>query len=475
MGLLSQEIIDHIFGFSDFITAFNVGLCSSFILLQLLRPSPTLYKELYETNNIEAVKFIVENGKQDLLSSEALLWSCMGRHYEMVCYVCSEPKLNFKKYELSLEICCSGGHFNIIRYLIECQGFKVSSHCIDLVIQYHYLDILMYFLWDYMDLNPLSSYWISAIRYRNKEALDVLFTKFPEFKSLDLVSTAVETKWFDILDYLINQWGQKVDPRNFITLVKFDRIDCIRWIRWLYQYCVDLPSDMDTVAGLFGCLDVLEFLHSVEFRIHSDTMDEACANGHVESMKFLYDTYRFYPKFCDPIHKSISRGFIEPLKFLCNKKGHSDPPLCPKALSYAVFLNRLDIVKFICENIKLNFYSACMMDAAACAGSIEIVKYFHSINRDCSDVAMSQAAVKGDLECVRYLYSIGKSCLPYAIDNACMLGHREVVKFLVSRDMPFTIKAMEQSLRMGMGDILEMLKEKKPYIWEFVRPLSTTH
>jgi len=72
------------------------------------------------------------------------------------------------------------------------------------------------------------------------------------------------------------------------------------------------------------------------------------------------------------------------------------------------------------------------MDMAARYGNLNIVRYLHSIGKDCTKNAMDSAAMYGHLEVVKYLHSIGEECTTDAIDWAATYGHLDVVEYLHS-------------------------------------------
>ena len=51
------------------------------------------------------------------------------------------------------------------------------------------------------------------------------------------------------------------------------------------------------------------------------------------------------------------------------------------------------------------------MDMASFYGHLEVVKYLHSIKKDCTEYAMNYASKNVHLEVVKYLHSIKKDIL----------------------------------------------------------------
>ena len=92
------------------------------------------------------------------------------------------------------------------------------------------------------------------------------------------------------------------------------------------------------------------------------------------------------------------------------------------------------------------------MDLASKGGHLEVVKYLHSIGKECSFYyrgetewitdAMNLASRGGHLEVVKYLHSIGKKCTTKTMELASTSGNVEVVKFLYSIGIKFTTDAL---------------------------------
>ena len=83
-------------------------------------------------------------------------------------------------------------------------------------------------------------------------------------------------------------------------------------------------------------------------------------------------------------------------------------------------------IPLYCKYTKINI----TMDRASENGYLEVIKYLHSIGKECTDNAMDFASENGYLEVIKYLHSIGKVCTTYAMDWASRNDHLEVVKYL---------------------------------------------
>jgi ankyrin repeat protein len=70
------------------------------------------------------------------------------------------------------------------------------------------------------------------------------------------------------------------------------------------------------------------------------------------------------------------------------------------------------------------------MNWACKNGHLEVVKYLHSVGKDCTTDDMDWASSNGHIEIVRFLHSINAKCTTYAMILASENGHLNVVTFL---------------------------------------------
>jgi hypothetical protein len=94
-------------------------------------------------------------------------------------------------------------------------------------------------------------------------------------------------------------------------------------------------------------------------------------------------------------------------------------------------LNIPDIkIKVYCKYTQLE--KSINMNLASRNGHLEVVKYLHSIGKECTTSAMDWASKNGHLEVVKYIHSIGKGCTVLAMDWSSRNGHLDVVEYLHS-------------------------------------------
>jgi hypothetical protein len=70
------------------------------------------------------------------------------------------------------------------------------------------------------------------------------------------------------------------------------------------------------------------------------------------------------------------------------------------------------------------------MNYACQIGNLELVKYLHSIGKDCSERAMNYACIYGHLDIVKYLHSIRKNITGDHMYIAIYNKHFEILEYL---------------------------------------------
>ena len=121
-----------------------------------------------------------------------------------------------------------------------------------------------------------------------------------------------------------------------------------------------------------------------------------------------------------------------------------------------LLLGKLDVdIQLYCKYTKIeNLFS---MNRASKYGYLEVIKYFHSIGRKCTDEAMDYASYNGHIDVLRYLHSIGANCTVDAMNYASNTGYLNVVKYLHSIGAKCTVNAMNWASMKGHIDVVMYL------------------
>ena len=146
------------------------------------------------------------------------------------------------------------------------------------------------------------------------------------------------------------------------------------------------------------------------------------SNYHYDSLYYIYGSRDWY--------KSIT--LLRPCQSIC-RLNLIDSSYLDELLIYVIMEGNLEIVKWL-----FHYYNGTPaetfsegMDYAAAHGHLEIIKFFHENNVNCSTDAMDFAADKGHLEILKWLYqNRGEGCTKDAMNDAVCNSNFKIVKWL---------------------------------------------
>ena len=108
------------------------------------------------------------------------------------------------------------------------------------------------------------------------------------------------------------------------------------------------------------------------------------------------------------------------------------------------------------------------MNWASEYGYLEVVKYLHSVGKECTTDAINWASMNGHLSMVKYLHSIGKECTTSAMDLASENGHLEVVRFLRSPRGFMVLDKYKKRIRRRYSRKIEAVKKIEGVVLEWL-------
>ncbi|EGG15520.1 hypothetical protein DFA_10362 [Cavenderia fasciculata] len=246
-------------------------------------------------------------------------------------------------------------------------------------------------------------------------------------------------------------------------------------------------------ACLTGNLDTLNFLyHNRTEGFTRAAGVNACKSGNPELIKFLLsitptETLPWSSIAVDlVIEKNCSLDIIMSINQSCSLRGFEyaiehnrldiiqyllqqfptfwKQSTLQKVFNHAATMGNLDIVKFLHENLAIEWISTKAMDRAASNGNLEVVKFLHlKRNEGCTTKAMDKAAANGKLEVVKFLHlNRNEGCTTKAMDRAASKGHLEMVKFLhTNRTEGCTTDAIDSAAHNSHLETVEFLHKHR--------------
>jgi hypothetical protein len=129
--------------------------------------------------------------------------------------------------------------------------------------------------------------------------------------------------------------------------------------------------------------------------------------------------------------------------------------------------NKLELLKWAREEKKCE-WDEWTIDAGACEGNLEMVKYCVANECPIDESACACAAIGGHLECLKYLHEEVKA--PWGWETAALAasnGHLHILEYLVERKYgQFDEDACAQAAENGHLDCLKYLHETTKAPWD---------
>ena len=168
----------------------------------------------------------------------------------------------------------------------------------------------------------------------------------------------------------------------------------------------------------------------------------AIENGRLDVIQFLYGDitapHYYHYHLAATIGYTVEYGQLEILIWFYNTMGlFNDTYSTNNALILAVNYGHFNILKWLCDNTSIikSKMDITIMERAACANHLEIVKYLHSKEAPCrSAEIMDYIACHGRIEILKWFYENRRERPTVrAMDWAAQQGHLNVIKFLYEK------------------------------------------
>jgi hypothetical protein len=173
----------------------------------------------------------------------------------------------------------------------------------------------------------------------------------------------------------------------------------------------------------------LHFLCSLGMEAREVAFNVAAAQGDNEVIEFLRK--RVGVLWGDEaVEEAVMGGHLATVVFLRSFRPQKARPIC---MEYAAIRGDLEMLKYLCDdNCERGLNRVGVMDAAAAAGHLEIVRFVHETNLgQCTSNAMREAAARGYLDIVQFLLeNRTEGGEQLAIYEASARNHLRVVRFL---------------------------------------------
>ncbi|KAF1332575.1 Ankyrin repeat, partial [Globisporangium splendens] len=239
------------------------------------------------------------------------------------------------------------------------------------------------------------------------------------------------------------------------------RLRDLQLMDWIHAYFPHMTRKINAnLQAKSGSLEVIKWCHEHQLKFTKLAMAQAARFGHLEITRFLHE---HRTEGCDnyAMDNAARLGNLEIVKFLHENRPDS---ASANAMDCAAEKRHFDVVQYLHKNNPAQQCTTVVMDHAAAAGRLDIVRMLHEERQEgCTTNAIDEAAWGGHLDVIQFLHEHRtEGCTPQAMEWAAFHGHLEVVRFLhENRSEPVTAKAMDNAAGQGYLHIVQFLHENR--------------
>ncbi|EGG18382.1 hypothetical protein DFA_03876 [Cavenderia fasciculata] len=370
------------------------------------------------------------------------------------------------------------GHLEIVKFLHFNRSEGCTQSAIDNASEGGFLDIVM-FLHHNRTEGCSKSAFNNASRNGHFEIVKFLHfnrTEGCSFYAMDGAST------FGSLDIVKFLHFNRTEGCSKEAMDKCSKLEIIQFLH--FNRTEGATTQAMNKACERGDLDTVSFLYQNRSEKYSSiAIDNASKNGHLNILKFLEFNKILEYNILTMIGLVIQNNCkLEILEFLYHhvKKEENVPPSSKEiSIENAILNDRLDIIQFLYHHYPKLISTSNAIQLSVKYGKTEILKFLFQETKNnhllLPTSAMDTASQNGHLEMVKYLHSKNNQCTTNAMDMASSNGHLNIVQWLhQNRSEGPTKMAMEYSLVQGRVQVAQFLRKHYPRESKRIRQLDTS-
>ncbi|EGG18685.1 hypothetical protein DFA_04181 [Cavenderia fasciculata] len=332
-------------------------------------------------------------------------------------------QINIESISESAQTASSNGHLLIVQLVSAMEGVLFSTDAMDLAAYNGHLNTVRY-LHENRTEGATTNAMDSAARNGHLNILDWLHFNRSEGATTDAMDMAAENGHLNILEWLHTN-----------------------------QSTIGCTSDaMDRAKSL----EIIQFLHRAGKTCTTAAIDNACSNGDLDIVQFLFEN-RTEGYTQQAVINACKSGNFDLIKYIISNRNEKcttqevdtvignncsldiikllDQECTIEGLKYAFENDRLDIVEYLYQKYPTStrMWTGEAFDEAARHGKLDFIKTLHK-NKTKIKVttnAMDNAAANGHIDVVKFLHDYRtEGCSADAMYKAEENGHIEIVNFL---------------------------------------------
>ncbi|KAJ3104959.1 hypothetical protein HDU97_008707 [Phlyctochytrium planicorne] len=396
-----------------------------------------------------------------LMASRGLLWHQIASENRFKLFVAINGVKVKEGFPLKLmDRAVENGNIEAVKYLWEKNELQCSESALEGAARNGHLDMLKY-LHSHTWIRMRGSTLASACKWGQLRIVHFL-AKLMQLNS-DCLVKAASNGHLDVIQFLASNMLEEslvAGVRDGMEVAALGGHHPV--VRFLDLYYPNFYNEDTTALNAIksGDLQVIDLLHRRgKISPNAEMVEEAINLGNVDVLRSMQAmSFHYSP---NAVATAASKGRLDMIQFLCEEVKPDPPASLQYAIEAAAVGGHLPVVKYLCDRGILGRVSLDMVVESA---GIEMVKHVHDFcHLTCSVAAMNRAAEKGYLDIVRFLDSRRfEGCTAAAMDGAARNGHLDVVMFLHERRTEgCTTAAMDGAASHGHLDIVRYLHERR--------------
>ena len=282
---------------------------------------------------------------------------------------------------------------DMVRYLVEEKGLKISEDAISIALKNRHLDMVKYLVGKGAKIN--NNAVSDAIVDKNLDVVKYLVGKGAKIGN-SAVNQAVLNNDLDMVTYLVEK-GLKIDNYAVENAAGTGNLELVTY---LVEKGAKIGNGAVTSAAYSGDLDLVTYLVEKGATIGYDAVQNAAYKGKLDIVTYLVEKGAKISEFA--VENAAGTGNLELVTYLVEKGA----TIHDSAVNQAILNNDLDMVTYLVEKGG-KIYDRSFTKALR-NGNLSLVKYLVKNGAEINDYdyAISYAAENGHQDIVDYLKSV---------------------------------------------------------------------
>ena len=255
---------------------------------------------------------------------------------------------------------------DIVRYLVEEKGLKISDDAIEIASKNRHLDMVTYLVEKGARINKNAVFY--AVVNKNLDMVTYLVEKGARIYDDAVVHQAILNNDLDMVKYLVKK-GAKIDDYAVEFAAGTGNLELVTY---LVEKGAKIAGAVRSAAYV-GNLDIVTYLVEKGGKIYDDAVQNATYKGKLDIVKYLVEKGAKIDEYA--VNQAILNNDLDMVTYLVEKGGK----IYDRSFTSALKIGNLSLVKYLVKNgAEINDYDYAISYAAE-NGHQDIVDYLKSL------------------------------------------------------------------------------------------------